>query len=106
MSGRVLAALVLLSSASCIVPRSAPPVPAAPSVYAAPPAPAPATPVAEDPAVGRGILRRAGAEIVDGAGTPVRLRGIAFGNQVWSSRALPVHHHAEADFQRVRAMGM
>src|SRR5262245_26392463 len=72
--------------------------------------PGPAAPppgaAADDPAVRRGILRRSGAAIVDEAGRPVRLRGIAFGNEVWSHRALPDRHHAEIDFQRVRAMGM
>ena len=60
----------------------------------------------DDPAVRRGILRRSGAEIVDGAGQPVRLRGVAFGNEVWNHHALPVRHHGETDFERVRAMGM
>src|SRR5215831_15006671 len=68
------------------------------------PPPAPAAP--DDPAVARGILRRAGDRIVDGAGREVRLRGVAFGNQVWNRRALPTSHHGEVDYQRVRAMGM
>jgi endoglucanase len=56
--------------------------------------------------VSRGILRRSGQTIVDAAGTPVRLRGVAFGNYVWNKRALPTRHHDESDFARVRAMGM
>jgi len=67
-----------------------------------PPLPAPT----DDPATRRGFLRRDGERIVDGAGQPVRLRGVAFGNQVWGSKALPVTHHGEVDFERVRAMGM
>jgi endoglucanase len=86
----------------------------APASVVAPAAPAPAPPPppayvpasSDDPAVARGILRRAGTEIVDEAGQPVRLRGVAFGNEVWSGRALPTRHHAEIDFARVRAMGM
>jgi endoglucanase len=60
----------------------------------------------EDPLARHGILRRSGTEIVDGAGQPVRLRGVAFGNEVWNHHAIPVHHHDETDFERVRAMGM
>ena len=67
-----------------------------------PPLPAPT----DDAATRRGFLRRDGERIVDGAGQPVRLRGVAFGNQVWGSKALPVTHHGEVDFERVRAMGM
>jgi endoglucanase len=67
-----------------------------------PPAPA----ATDDPVTRRGFLRRDGERIVDGAGEPVRLRGVAFGNQVWGARAVPVTHHGEADFGRVRAMGM
>jgi endoglucanase len=55
--------------------------------------------------VARGFLRRQGEQIVDGEGRPVRWRGVAFGNQVWSGRALPMDHD-ETDFARVRAMGM
>ncbi len=64
------------------------------------------SPADDEAVIGRGILRRAGEQIVDASGRPVRWRGVAFGNQVWGGRALPVTHHDEADFQRVRAMGM
>jgi len=98
-----------IASATCgTTGRNPAPAPA-PLAAPAPPAAvvAPYQPVAsDDPAVARGILRRAGTDIVDGAGQPVRLRGVAFGNEVWSSRALPVRHHGEVDFGRVRAMGM
>ena len=67
-----------------------------------PPAPA----AMDDPATRRGFLRRDGERIVDGTGQPVRLRGVAFGNQVWGSKALPLTHHGEVDFQRVRDMNM
>src|SRR5262252_7192995 len=89
--------LALIAAAAC---RSAG-APAAPS-----PLPPAAPPAPDDPAVSRGILRRAGERIVDGAGHDVRLRGVAFGNQVWNHRALPTSHHGESDFGRVRAMGM
>jgi len=60
----------------------------------------------DDPIVARGILRRDGEGIVDATGRPVRWVGVAFGNQVWSDRPLPVTDHDEADFSRLRAMGM
>jgi endoglucanase len=52
------------------------------------------------------LLRVRGAQIVDGAGRVVRLRGVAFGNEVWGNVRVPRRHHAEADYQRVTGMGM
>jgi endoglucanase len=52
------------------------------------------------------FLRVSGGQIVDGMGRPVRLRGVAFGNQVWSDVAEPRRHHTETDYQRIRDMGM
>ena len=52
------------------------------------------------------LLRVRGADIVDGKGKPVMLRGVAFGNEVWGNVRLPRRHHDEADFARVAAMGM
>ncbi len=52
------------------------------------------------------MLRVQGNQIVDGKGQPVLLRGVAFGNQVWTDAALPKTHHAEVDYQRVAGMGM
>jgi endoglucanase len=53
------------------------------------------------------MLRRAGRDIVGPDGAPVLLRGVSFGNDVWSGRAAPpTKHHAEADFQRLRDWGM
>lgn len=51
-------------------------------------------------------LRVKGAQIVDGEGRTVRLRGVAFGNEVWGNVRVPRRHHAEVDYQRVAAMGM
>ncbi len=65
------------------------------------PAPAPLP-----PAIAAQILRVRGPDIVDGAGRPVLLRGVAFGNEVWSNTRLPRKEHDEVDFQRVAAMGM
>jgi endoglucanase len=52
------------------------------------------------------VLHVQGAELVDGAGRSVVLRGVAFGNQVWNDVRIPRQHHAEADYQRVAEMGM
>src|SRR3954447_21708973 len=52
------------------------------------------------------MLHVRGTEIVDGKGRPVLLRGVAFGNDVWSNVRLPRRHHDETDYQRVAAMGM
>ena len=52
------------------------------------------------------MLHVRGADIVDGKGRPVVLRGVAFGNDVWTNTRLPRWHHAETDYQRVAAMGM
>ena len=67
---------------------------------------APGTPVAATPASGGGLLHVRGAEIIDGKGKPVLLRGVAFGNDVWTNVRLPRRHHDEADYARVAAMGM
>jgi endoglucanase len=53
-----------------------------------------------------GILRVSGRQLVDDEGNPVALRGVAFGNAVWSNVALPTAHHGEVDYQRVADMGM
>lgn len=55
---------------------------------------------------GSQFLRVRGAQIVDGKGKPVLLRGVAFGNEVWGNVRLPRNHHSEADYARVVAMGM
>jgi len=47
-----------------------------------------------------------GDRIVNGAGKPVTLRGIAFGNEVWNHVALPTSHHTARDFRQVADMGM
>ena len=86
----VAAALVELSSPVA----AAPPSPAAPAGNSG----------VSDAAVA--ILRVRGAKIVDGAGRVVALRGVAFGNEVWSNTRLPRRHHGEVDYQRVAGMGM
>jgi len=58
------------------------------------------------PQGGGDLLHVRGADIVDGKGKPVLLRGVAFGNDVWSNARLLRSHHNEIDYQRVAAMGM
>ena len=50
------------------------------------------------------FLRAHNQEIVDAAGTPVFLKGVSLGNEVWANRAMP-NDHAEIDFQRLADMG-
>lgn len=52
------------------------------------------------------FFRAQGTAIVDQAGRPVFLRGVSFGNRVWSSERIPRQHHSAEDFARVRQMGM
>jgi endoglucanase len=52
------------------------------------------------------LLRVDGARIVDSSGVPVRLTGVAFGNEVWGNVPVPSGHHSEADFERLANMGM
>ena len=58
----------------------------------APPPPSPCLPA------------RAQQEIVDAANTPVFLKGVSLGNEVWANKATPTDH-AEIDFQRLADMG-
>ncbi len=60
-----------------------------------PPVPVPAT-----------FLHTAAKKIIDSTGNQIMLRGIAFGNEVWSDKEIPNTHHTEEDFIRVKAMGM
>lgn len=47
-----------------------------------------------------------GTRLVDDQGESTRLRGVAFGNQVWGNARIPVTHHDENDFTRIHALGM
>ena len=59
-----------------------------------------------DPRTEAQIWRAHGTRITDGAGQEITMRGIAFGNEVWSHTAIPSAHHTEADYQVVASMGM
>jgi endoglucanase len=53
------------------------------------------------------LLQLNGKQIVDSSQNPIYLKGIAFGNEIWSNSGLPPEtHHNELDYQRVKAMGM
>ncbi len=52
------------------------------------------------------FLHRSGKLIVDGNNQPVLLKGVAFGNEVWSDNEVPATHHNEEDFKRVKDMNM
>lgn len=52
------------------------------------------------------FMQAKGTEIVNANGQPVFLRGISFGNRVWTNDRIPTLHHSAEDFQRVRALGM
>jgi endoglucanase len=52
------------------------------------------------------FLYRSGKNIVGGNNQPVQLKGVAFGNEVWSDKEIPNTHHTEEDFKRVKEMNM
>lgn len=53
------------------------------------------------------FITRKGTKLTKGKdGAEIHLRGICFGNWVWSDVELPVTHHQEIDYKRVSAMGM
>jgi endoglucanase len=99
-----LSTFALILALADAAPPTATPPPAAPATVATPPAATPPTPLASSAAAQ--ILRVRGADIVDGHGHVVMLRGVALGNQVWSNVRLPRQDHAEVDYQRIAAMGM
>ncbi|OJF75785.1 MAG: hypothetical protein BKP49_09990 [Treponema sp. CETP13] len=53
-----------------------------------------------------GFIQTEGTLLKDETGTPYRIQGIAFGNNVWQNPSLPVTtHHNERDYQRLNEMG-
>lgn len=53
------------------------------------------------------FLKVSGTKITDGTGQPLRLQGVAFGNDIWANSALPPStHHNETDYSRLKEMGM
>jgi len=52
------------------------------------------------------FIHRQGAALVVGKKEKVWLKGVSFGNEVWTNNPVPVTHHTKEDFRRVAAMGM
>ncbi|SFZ94382.1 endoglucanase [Flaviramulus basaltis] len=53
------------------------------------------------------LIQLNGTDIVDANGNTLYLKGVAFGNQIWSNSSTPgTTHHNELDFERVKNMGM
>ncbi|WP_282054408.1 glycoside hydrolase family 5 protein [Maribacter luteus] len=53
------------------------------------------------------LLQVDGTTIVDANGNKVLLKGVAFGNNIWDNASTPsTTHHNEADYERVKNMGM
>lgn len=52
------------------------------------------------------FIRPVGTRLLFEDGSPAVLRGYCFGNDVYADRRLPVTHHDERDYERLRAMGM
>jgi hypothetical protein len=77
-------------------------VPSDPAEPAPPAAPRTGVAPAENP-----YLHAVGRDLVDGQGKKVVLRGVCFGNLVWSNPSSPPRgHHSEADFQYLRSLGV
>lgn len=55
---------------------------------------------------GGAVLKRAGSRIVGKDGVPLLLKGVAFGNEVWSNNPFPTNHHDAVDYHRIAKMGM
>lgn len=52
------------------------------------------------------FVHAVGRDLVDGQGRRILLKGIAFGNRVWDHAAVPDVPHSEADYRRIRELGM
>jgi endoglucanase len=52
------------------------------------------------------FVHRSGKLIVDGNNQTIQLKGVAFGNEVWSDKEIPNTHHTEEDYKRVKEMNM
>jgi len=52
------------------------------------------------------FIHTSGTDILDANGNKIYLRGVAFGNEVWTNAEVPTTHHSEVDYGRVHDMGM
>jgi endoglucanase len=62
----------------------------------------PSTPIKPTAAV----VHVVGSKLVGPDEREVVLRGVAFGNRVWSNERLPRRHHDERDYERLKSLGM
>ncbi|PCJ95365.1 MAG: glycoside hydrolase family 5 [Flavobacteriaceae bacterium] len=51
------------------------------------------------------FLQTSGTQIIDTSNQQIHLRGFAFGNQVWETNDVPINHHSEIDYERLKNMG-
>jgi endoglucanase len=94
MPRRPLAAALAAAALACAA--TTPPRPAPPAAARTGVAPE------ENP-----FLHAVGRDLVDGQGRKVWLRGLCFGNVVWSDPALPPRgHHGEADYAYLQSLGV
>lgn len=70
--------------------------------------PSPGELLVDNGAIPKEFIRRQGNLLIVGSeDQQITLRGVCFGNNVWSNPSMPpTSHHGENDFQRVRDMGM
>jgi endoglucanase len=54
----------------------------------------------------KAFIHASGTDIHDANGNRIYLRGVAFGNEVWTDAEIPTTHHSQADYGRVHDMGM
>jgi endoglucanase len=47
-----------------------------------------------------------GSQFLDSTGNAFAMRGVAFGNEVWSQKEPSAQHHSSVDFNRVASLGM
>jgi endoglucanase len=52
------------------------------------------------------FVKTIGNKLFDSSGNALRLQGAAFGNEIWSNVEVPLTHHNEQDFIRLKAMKM
>lgn len=52
------------------------------------------------------FLHTSGTRIVNANNEQIYLRGVGLGNQVWETNEVPINHHSEIDYERLKNMGM
>jgi endoglucanase len=60
-----------------------------------------------EPSTSTGFIHTRGSLLVDGSNQAIRLRGLGFGNEVWSNPSIaPEYHHREQDYSLLAALNM